>query len=194
MALSYLVTDLPSQDQLAAEMQTDPAEGVTYTDMMRVPFSNRGFSGVYENVLSLDELKEHNAKGFLTIILIYFDTDHENQHYVLVVGYNASGMFVHDPWPVSWGQPEGRTGGENAFISNDVLSDLWACDPSNWGLVIPYSEESNVSLSPWQQYWYILLIVPAVITGIVVVIYIRRRRDSVKDLSRTAVSCRDLAS
>lgn len=77
IALSYLVTELISQDQLATEMETDPVEGVTYTDMMHIPFTGRSFPRVYQSTLSLDDVKENNAKGYLTIILIYFDTDHE---------------------------------------------------------------------------------------------------------------------
>jgi hypothetical protein len=186
MALDYLGTALPSQDQLAAEMQTDIVEGVTYTDMMSVPFTNRNFSKVYAGTLDLDELKENNANGYLTIILIYFDTTHEYQHYVLVIGYNASGVFVHDPWPVAWGSPEGRTGGENAFISNELLTELWACS-SHWGLVIPHGEDSGLSQLPWQQYWPILLTIPAAVAGITVAIYTRRRKHTVKDLSSTAI-------
>jgi hypothetical protein len=176
MALSCLVAELPSQVQLATEMETDPVEGVTYTDMMHYPFSSRGFPRVYENVLSLEDLKENNAAGHLAIILIYFDVDRETQHYVLVVGYNASGILVHDPWPAAWGQPEGRACGENAFVSNELLAVLWDCEPSRWGLVIPYPEEPNMLVLLWQQHWYILPLVTAAIAGIVVVIYIRRRR------------------
>jgi hypothetical protein len=185
MALDYLDTALPSQDQLAAEMQTNIVEGVTYIDMMSIPFTNRNFSEVYADTLSFDELKENNANGYLTIILIYFDTTHEHQHYVLVVGYNASGAFVHDPWPVAWGSPEGRTGGENAYISNELLTELWACYPSHWGLVIPHAEASGLSQSPWQRYWPILLVIPVALAGVIVAIYTRRRKHTVKDLSST---------
>ena len=178
MALSCLTVELPSQVQLATEMETDPVEGVTYTDMMHHPFSSRGFPRVYDGTLSLEDLKENNAEGHLAIILIYFDADRESQHYVLVVGYNASGLFVHDPWPAAWGQPVGRACGENAFASDELLEVLWNCEPSQWGLVIPYPEEPNMLVLLWQQHWYILSLVTAAIAGIVVIIYIRRRRAS----------------
>ena len=187
MALDYLCTTLPSQDQLAAEMQTGIVEGVTYVDMMSVPFINRNFSEVYTDTLSLDELKENNAIGYLTIILIYFDTTYEYQHYVLVVGYNTSGVFVHDPWPVAWGSPEGRMGGENAYVSNELLTELWACYPSHWGLVIPSAEALGVSQLPWQRYWPLLLIIPAALAGVIVAVYSRRGKHTVKDLSSSAI-------
>jgi len=176
MALNYVGVALPSQDQLATEMQTDPVEGATYIDMMRIPFENRGFTEVYESTLELDDLKNNNYNGYLTIILIYFSVTHEYQHYILVIGYNASGVFVHDPWPVTWPQPLNRTTGADIFISNELLANLWACDPPYWGLVIPYLKDSGVPQVLWQQHWYILLIVPVAIAGIVAAVYIKRRK------------------
>jgi len=103
MALSYILDSFPSQDVLAMEMQTDAKAGVTYTDKMSEAFDSRGFTQVYEDELNLDELKTLNSDGSLVIILIYFDTTHEYQHYVLVIGYDNKAIYVHDPWPASWG-------------------------------------------------------------------------------------------
>lgn len=183
MALSYIAADLPSQDKLANEMETDPIEGATYTDMMCIPFENRDLREVYEETLELEDLKEANENEYLTIILIYFSTARVYQHYVLVIGYNSSGICVHDPWPLTYLQPEGRSTGANTFISNDLLADLWACDPSHWGLVIPYSTVSEKIPLWWQQYWYLLIAVPISVAAISVILFMRKKRSTAESQS-----------
>jgi hypothetical protein len=186
MALSYVAAEVPSQDTLASEMDTDPAEGVTYTDMMRVPFATRGFSAVYEASLDLEQLQAAKDNAYLTIILIYFSPAHVYQHYVLVIGYNSSGIFVHDPWPLTASQPEGRSTGANAFISTDLLTDLWAGDPSHWGLVVPYSD-TLVEDSPWwQRHWYLLILLPVAAVTISVIAFLRRKRPTAENTDAVA--------
>jgi hypothetical protein len=139
MALQYISGKLVSQDILAAEIGTTPDN--TPLENMTVPFYLRGFSNVQITHSNLSELKTLNANGFLSIILIYFDiTDHDpdDTHFVLVVGYNESGIFVHDPWPPAWGEPDSRDSGPYAFIPNDQLNDIWSYD-QQWTLEIPYS-------------------------------------------------------
>jgi len=138
MALQFISGKLVPQDVLAAEIGTTPDD--TPLSNMSIPFHNRGFVNLHETHANLDELKALNSNGFLSIILIYFDiTDHDpdDTHFVLVVGYNESGIFVHDPWPPAWGEPASRHSGPYAYISNDQLSDLWSYD-QQWTLEIPY--------------------------------------------------------
>jgi len=174
MALSYLDTSVANQGQLAEETQTDPIESVTYTDMMSKSFHDRGFSDVSEDTLELDDLKINIDDGHLTIILIHFSTAHLYQHYVLVIGYNADGIFVHDPWPTTWNQPDGRKTGVDAFISTELLADLWNCDPSHWPLIIPYAQGSGASSAWWPQNWLIIVILAATF-GIIMGFFLRRR-------------------
>lgn len=176
MALSYLIDSFPSQDELATEMETDAKAGVTYTDKMRKAFDNRGFSQVYEDELNLDRLKTLNSNGYLVIILIYFDITHQYQHYVLVIGYDSNGIYVHDPWSTSWRQPQGRTTGANVSISKELLNDLWSSQPSNWGLVMPYSRKPITTVPWWQEYWYFLVVIPAVAGGTVLAITWTRKK------------------
>lgn len=185
MALSYLLDSFPSQDELATEMQTDAKAGVTYTNKMRKAFDNRGFTQVYEDDSNLDELKILNSNGYLIIILIYFDITHEYQHYVLVIGYDSKAIYVHDPWPTSWRQPQGRTTGANVSVSEELLNDLWSCQPSNWGLVIPYSSKIIATVPWWQAHWYFLVVIPAVVAGTVLAITWTRKK---KRLSPNAIS------
>jgi predicted double-glycine peptidase len=181
MALSYVAADLQSQNTLASEMETDPVEGVTYANMMRVPFENRGFQEVYEGTLELEDLREANDNDYLTIILIFFSTARVYQHYVLVIGYNSSGICAHDPWPLNSSQPEGRFTGANAFISNELLADLWACDPPHWGLVIPYSNALGEVPSWWQQHWYLLIAIPVFVAAISVIVLMKKKKAATKN-------------
>ena len=174
MALSYLSDSSPSQSQLASEMQTSQ---VTYTYKMRFPFDNRGFTSVYEEFMSVEGLKTHNSNGELVIILIYFSTAHLYQHYVLVVGYDSDGVYVHDPWPIEWSQPIDRTTGANASISNSLLADLWNCNPPYWGLVTPaLGAPPPQPTSWWIQYRYLLIATPVAVIGVVAAIIVARRR------------------
>ncbi|MCK4436030.1 C39 family peptidase [Candidatus Bathyarchaeota archaeon] len=180
MALSYLDTAVAHQDQLAGEMQTDPEEGVTCTDIMSKPFHDRGFLDVCEDTLELADLKVNTENGHLTIILIHFSTAHLYQHYVLVVGYNASGIFVHDPWLATWDQPSGRKTGADVFISTELLADLWDC-PSHWALVIPYIQGSGASSAWWPRNW-LVIVIPAATFGIIVAFFLRRGRAKHEEL------------
>jgi hypothetical protein len=108
------------------------------------------------------------------------------QHYGLVIGYNSSGTFVHDPWPLTARQPEGRSTGTNAFISTDLLTDLWAGDPSHWGLVVPYSD-TLVEASPWwQRHWYLLILLPVAVVTISVIAFLRRKRPTAENTDAVA--------
>jgi len=142
MALGYLLypSKPPPQDVIAVHLKTDEVEKVTRTSTMAIPFKERGFDKTREDVpMTLDELKEYNSQGFLTIILIYSDITHKFGHFVLVIGYNSTGIFVHDPWPPEWGSPEKRKSGPNTYISSEMLSDLWNYRIAyHWGLIIPY--------------------------------------------------------
>jgi hypothetical protein len=176
MALGYLLSSVPSQDELASELQTDAATGVTYESKMRTAFDSRGYTQVRNGTLNVESLKDMNSEVFLTIILIYFDKTHEYQHYVLVVGYDSNGIYVHDPWPTSWKQPQGRVTGSNVSISYEVLSDLWSCRPSHWGLSIPYVKEVAPAIPWWQEYWYVLVALSAVAVGTGTLIWARSRK------------------
>ncbi|UCC28534.1 MAG: C39 family peptidase [Candidatus Bathyarchaeota archaeon] len=177
MALGYLLDTCPTQDELATEVETDAKAGVTHTEKMRKAFDNRGFTRVYERELNFNELKIISSKGYLIIILIYFDNTHEYQHYVLVIGYHTDTIYIHDPWPISSRQPEGRTSGANASLSKDLLGDLWSCQPSNWGLAIPYSEKSITRTPNWNEHWPLLVALPtAAVTAVLVIMLVRKKK------------------
>jgi ABC-type bacteriocin/lantibiotic exporter with double-glycine peptidase domain len=140
MAVGYISGEKVSTDVLAREMKI----GVNGTDlsMMHFPFDNRGFTMVFATHATLEELKESNCRGYASITSIWFDKNHEVAHFVVIVGYNVTGMFVNDPWPTDWMQPEGRTTGENTFILNSLFTDLWSVT-YQWVLEVPYSAHNQ---------------------------------------------------
>ena len=137
IVIEYISGNVVPQDTLAAELKTDPVKEVTSTNNMDIPFDRRGYTSVREEHASLSVLKEQNSRGYLSILLIWFDTNHKYGHYVVVMGYNEEGILVNDPWPSYWDQPASRKTGKNAFISDQLLADLWT-NYDQWVLEIPY--------------------------------------------------------
>jgi hypothetical protein len=142
MVIEYISGEKVPQAELAREMETGPACGGTCLDNMSLPFLNRGYTQVSDLQsgynTTLDELKELNSQGYLSIINIHFDTNHAYGHYIVFVGYNATGVIVHDPEPISSNQPVSRRTGPNAFISNQLLADLWSRH-DQWALKVRYT-------------------------------------------------------
>lgn len=142
MVIEYVSGEKVPQAVLAEEMATGPACGGTCLDNMSLPFLNRGYTQVSDLQsgfhTTLDELKELNSQGYLSIINIHFDTNHKSGHNVVVVGYNATGVIVHDPVPTSSNQPVSRRTGPNAFISSQLLADLWSRH-DQWALKVRYT-------------------------------------------------------
>ena len=146
MVIEYLSGDIIPQQVLATEMKTDPVKRVTFANRMNLPFTNRGYQSVREHKNStIDKLREQNSRGYVSILLIWFDTNLKTGHYVVVAGYNATGIFVNDPWPSNWTQPKSRKTGNHAFIPDSVLADLWTCY-DQWVLEIPYRLRPPIEL------------------------------------------------
>jgi len=180
MAIEYVSGDVIPQETLAAESKTDPVKGETYANMTRIPFDKRGYVNVREAHTTIDGLEEQNSHGYVTIILIWSDTHHKFGHYVVAVGYNETGIFVNDPWPQDYPEPESRQTGKNAFISNRLLADLWT-KFDQWVLEVPYPAAPTVC--PALRCCtgnVIACITIVVITALVVVIvgllFLRKRR------------------
>jgi len=150
MALGYISGEFIAQQTLAAEMNVTASEG-TKTERLSTPFTGRGYGVVSQSGMNLDRLKEENLREHVVIMTILFDdtigikTEFDpltgitftyfNLHYVVLTGYNSSGIFVNDPWPAAWYQPHGRETGKNAYISNEMLlGKIW------WYpfLIVPY--------------------------------------------------------
>lgn len=140
MAIEYISGAVITQKTLAAEMATTTT---TTTTRMSVPFISRGHNLVHPvRLTSLDNLKDWNSQGYVSIILIWFDADHADGHYVVVTGYNETGIIVNDPYPPPPSprpQPHSRRTGPNAFIPSQLLADLWT-NGKQFALMIPYPQ------------------------------------------------------
>ena len=148
MVLQYISGKYVSQLTLAQELGTDYDSGTYHNKLYRV-FTNRNYTQVSAQNRDLDTLKKLNSQGYASIIIIYYDTAHKSGHYVVVVGYNETGIFVNDPWPLNWHQSADRKSGPGTFITNSLLVDLWSRD-TNWVLIIPYPASASGSVQ--QQY------------------------------------------
>jgi ABC-type bacteriocin/lantibiotic exporter with double-glycine peptidase domain len=137
MVLEYITGEVTAQGVLAEEMGTSAAKKGTDTNMMPIPFRNREYASSERRKASLNDLKELNAKGYATIMNIHFDTDHKSGHYVVVVGYNETGIFMNDPWPTRWKQPVSRRTGSSTYLSYSLVIDLWM-RREYWMIEIPY--------------------------------------------------------
>jgi len=142
MVLDWLgAQPLPTQSELTTELGMSTG-GYALENMMPVPFQSRGFEVEATQGLSIDELKENIASDHPVIILIYLDNGSAYGHYVVVVGFNENGVFVHDSYSTAYGEVS-RNVGPNVFISNDLLAELWLYSPGHWGLIIESSPSSE---------------------------------------------------
>lgn len=91
--------------------------------------------------LSLAQLRSYVDQGKPLIVLTWYSFSHVSTHYRVVVGYNETHVFVHDPWnKQEWG---GLYGGPYVAFSNSAFLDLWSYY-SDWALcILPWS--ANVS-------------------------------------------------
>ena len=126
MALRMVQEDHVSQNRLKDEMRFIAGSGTRNIHMNR-PFQNRDVDVVRVGLFSGPKhLQKSIDQRQYSIINIKFDVEAKTGHYVLVTGYNETGFFVNDPWPEEWGKPTGRDTGENAFISTEMLVELWS--------------------------------------------------------------------
>jgi hypothetical protein len=135
MAL-YAIQGVPvSQFRLADEMGFIEGAGTRNFNLIR-PFEERGVEILRSGPFcSREYLRGAVDNGQLSIINIRFDEESGSAHYVVVVGYNASGFFLHDPWPEEWREPVGRESGENVYVGDELLGRLWAFR-LNWVLSV----------------------------------------------------------
>ena len=142
MVLDYTENLDISQYDLSQELFTDLDQGITYTSLMDEPFIHRKLTDIKDGRMTLKQLKKQISFGYAPIILIWFDDNHEAGHYVVAVGYNETGVFINDPWPTQWDQPEGRISGCHVFLSNEKLLNLWSIR-HNWAITVAYTPSNN---------------------------------------------------
>ena len=124
MVLQYLdFTPLPSQTELATEMNTD-INSITEWKFTYVPLKNRGYLDYYNESLSNDfgeaiaHLKGNVSKNFPAIVTTWYDEQAKANdtmtHARVVTGYDSNGIFFHDPWVEA-----------NQFMNYSTFSNIW---------------------------------------------------------------------
>lgn len=124
MALEEVVGFRVNQFSIRDEMRFIEGAGTRNIFMVR-PFMRRGLDARVELFSDLGHLKKYVDEGRVSIINIRFDSEKNSGHYVVVVGYNETGFFIHDPWPEEWGVPVGRHSGANVYVRDEQLNRLW---------------------------------------------------------------------
>ena len=129
---------LPTQDQLAAEMNCQQPAG-TLSINIHKPFDNASYGNLTEYTVeyntsyndgghakpdynfsyALTELKTQIHENHPAILLVWSDINHiidnnTNGHYVVAYGYDAGGIYIVDPW-----------GGVPTFLNNTALDLKW---------------------------------------------------------------------
>jgi len=128
----------PSQEKLAIEMDTT-IYNYTSTDKISIPFKSRNIPVVFKGhfptnfTQALAELKRNISLNRPTILLMWYDTKNITGHFRIVTGYNESGLYVHDPWDVSFGS--GLYSGPNVYLNNTIFEKLWL-KYNNWALIV----------------------------------------------------------
>ncbi|MEM2987779.1 MAG: C39 family peptidase [Candidatus Bathyarchaeia archaeon] len=145
-----------SQFEIADVARTIPY--VTYTDELRraahfsdmstsmgseMPENITGYSArkhgyaAFEMFsMTLDDLKALIDRDFPVILLMRWIPGEPYGHYRVAVGYNATHVFLHDPWNnVLWG---GDYGGPNLPMNYTFFNEMWDYS-GHWGLFV----------SPW---------------------------------------------
>jgi hypothetical protein len=131
---SYNVTPLPTQEDIATEMQTDPNH-TTEWDFTYIPFDRRNFTEYINQSLSQDAdqalayLKGNVSMSFPVIVDTWYDQAHKDSrnmtHARVVTGYNETGIFYHDP-----------IDGPNRYMGNVKFAELWSTDEGFWAFIV----------------------------------------------------------
>lgn len=97
-----------------------------------------GYAAFEAHNMDITKLKNYIDQDKPLILLMWYSEAHMYGHYRVVTGYNATHIFMHDPW--AW---SGRYGGPDMAFNYTLFSDLWAYS-GNWTL---YTSPWTVNVS-----------------------------------------------
>jgi len=131
---SYNVTPLPTQEELATEMQTD-LNHTTEWNFTYFPFSRQNLTDYINQSLSQDAdqalayLRGNVSMNFPVIVDTWYDQANKDSrnmtHARVVTGYNETGLFYHDP-----------IDGPNRYLGNVKFAGLWSTDEGFWAFIV----------------------------------------------------------
>ena len=131
---SYNVTPLPTQEELAIEMQTD-LNRTTEWNFTYIPFDRQNFTEYVNRSLSEDAdqalayLRGNVSMNFPVIVDTWYDQANKDSrnmtHARVVTGYNETGIFYHDP-----------IDGPNRYMGTVKFAGLWSTDKGFWAFIV----------------------------------------------------------
>jgi ABC-type bacteriocin/lantibiotic exporter with double-glycine peptidase domain len=110
-----------SQDDLAKQMRAHIERDRMRGMKIRKVLLDYGVV-VKRGRVGLDRLKKHISEGLPAILNMHSYVDDPRGHFVVAIGCDESGIFVHDPWPIT--EYEKETG-PYLHISLPVLHKIW---------------------------------------------------------------------
>jgi hypothetical protein len=134
MILKYAnISSMPSQDELAREMNCSQEFSGIYISRVSLPFLYRDLRnfdmGSNANFgLALAKLRINLDENHPAILDIWFDSRHTVGHLVVAYGWNDSGIYIHDPWNYTFSTPGDGAFGPSTFLKNTDLESLWNCN------------------------------------------------------------------
>jgi len=98
---------------------------------------NLGYAAFEQEGMTIDDLKSLIDMDYPVILLMKWAPEEPYGHYRVVVGYNQTYVFLHDPWNnIGWG---GDYGGPDLAMNYSFFLNMWDYS-SRWGLFV----------SPWK--------------------------------------------
>jgi hypothetical protein len=142
---SYNVTPLPTQEEIATEMQTD-LNHTTQWNLTYIPFDRQNFTEYINESLSQDAdqalafLKGNVSMNFPVIVDTWYDQANKDSrnmtHARVVTGYNETGIFYHDP-----------IDGPDLYMGNVKFAGLWSTDRGFWAFIVENATAPPVQTS-----------------------------------------------
>ncbi|MGB9778322.1 MAG: C39 family peptidase, partial [Candidatus Bathyarchaeales archaeon] len=116
---------------ISTSMGSEMAENITGYSARKLGYAAFEMFG-----MTLDDLKALIDRDFPVILLMRWVPDEPYGHFRVAVGYNATHVFLHDPWNnIEWG---GDYGGPNLPMNYTFFDEMWNYF-GHWGLFV----------SPW---------------------------------------------
>lgn len=121
---------------ISTSMGAEMPENITGYTLRKLGYA------AYENQgMNLTQLKSYIDQDKPLILLMWYSGSHVSTHYRVVIGYNETHVFLHDPWnKPEWG---GAYGSPNLALNYTAFLDRWSYW-SNWAL---YASPWNISVS-----------------------------------------------
>jgi hypothetical protein len=142
---SYNVTPMPTQEEIATEMQTD-LNHTTQWDLTYIPFDRQNFTEYINESLSQDAdqalafLRGNISMNFPVIVDTWYDQAYKDSrnmtHARVVTGYNETGIFYHDP-----------IDGPDLYMGNVKFAGLWSTDKGFWAFIVENATAPPVQAS-----------------------------------------------